>query len=165
REDLYYRLNVINVTLPPLRERREDIPLLSEFFMEKACKKSGRERPRIDNQTLYQLYNYDWPGNVRELENEVERLCALAGDAVTSELLSPPILGAADRGRGPRMNGTLKEMISDATEELERQLLERSLLENEWNKSRTAKALGVSRPTLDQKIEKYGIQRPPKKKA
>ncbi len=164
REDLYYRLNVINVTLPPLRERREDIPLLTEFFIDHICKRNERECPRIDNQALYQLYNYDWPGNVRELENEVERLCALAGEVIAPDLLSPAILGSGPRGRGPSIDGTLKEMMADATEELERQLLERSLLENDWNKSRTSKQLGVSRPTLDQKIDKYGIQRPPKKK-
>jgi len=164
REDLFYRLNVINVTLPPLRDRREDVPLLADFFIDRVCRRIERERPRVDNQTLYQLYNYDWPGNIRELENEIERLCALAGEVITPDHLSPSILGSGPRGRGPEINGTLKEMMTDATEELERQLLERSLLENEWNKSRTAKQLGVSRPTLDQKINKYEIQRPPKKK-
>lgn len=164
REDLYYRLNVINVTLPALRERREDIPLLAEFFITRVCDRIGRDKLPVESSALYQLYNYDWPGNIRELENEIERLCALAEEAITVDLLSPAIAEGKGGGRNPRLNGTLKEMITDATEELERQLLLKSLSETDWNKSRTARQLGVSRPTLDQKIDKYGIQPPPKRR-
>ncbi|MFN0057164.1 MAG: sigma 54-interacting transcriptional regulator [Planctomycetota bacterium] len=164
REDLYYRLNVINITLPPLRDRREDIPLLTEFFIERACERAGRERPKMDANTLYLLYNYDWPGNIRELENEVSRLCALADGVINRDLLSLSVLAGRGGSGALRAEGTLKERVTDAKEELERNLIEKSLSDSDWNKSRTARLLGVSRPTLDQKIEKYGIQRPEKKK-
>ncbi len=162
REDLFYRLNVINITLPPLRERREDIPLLVDHFIDKTSRKAGRERPSLDNSALYQLYSYDWPGNVRELENEIARVCTLAEEEITTELLSPVILQAKGGGRGIQPQGTLKEIVTEATEELERRVIVENLTKTTWNKSRAAKLLGVSRPTLDQKIDKYGIKKPPK---
>ena len=164
REDLYYRLNVINVTLPPLRDRREDIPLLVDFFMTKVSERMKREKPTLDSRTLYYLYHYDWPGNVRQLENEVERMVALSSEAVTPDYLSPALVtgstGRAGRGGEPTFQGTLKEQVAAATEKVERKVIADSLAENKWNKSQTARKLGISRPTLDQKIEKYGLKKP-----
>jgi serine/threonine-protein kinase PknK len=164
REDLYYRLNVINVTLPPLRERREDVPILVEHFMVKVAERMKREKPTLDSRTLYYLYHYDWPGNVRQLENEVERMVALTSDTVTPEFLSPALVtgsnGAGGRRGEPTFQGTLKEQVAVATEKVERRVIADSLAENKWNKSQTARNLGISRPTLDQKIEKYGLKRP-----
>jgi len=166
REDLYYRLNVINVTLPPLRDRREDIPLLVDHFLTRISERIGREKPPLDSRTLYYLYHYDWPGNIRQLENEVERMVALASDVITPDLLSPALVtGAAGSAGRPRRDplvgrGKLKEIVTEHAEEIERQLLGSTLAELAWNKSRTARQLGISRPTLDQKIEKYGLRKP-----
>ena len=165
REDLYYRLNVINVTLPPLRERREDIPLLVDHFMTRIAERMPREKPTLDSRTLYYLYHYDWPGNVRQLENEVNRIVALSSEVVTPDLLSPALVtGSAGSGgkvrHDPAVRGKLKEIVTESVERVERQVIEATLAENGWNKSQTARQLGISRPTLDQKIEKYGLKKP-----
>ncbi|MCI0651147.1 MAG: sigma 54-interacting transcriptional regulator [Planctomycetes bacterium] len=163
RDDLFYRLNVLNVVLPPLRDRRDDIPLLVDFFLTNISLRTGRPKPQVDGQTLYHLMQYHWPGNVRELENEIERMFALAGDVITTELLSAALLESGEpRRRSITTQGTLKEVLTSRKEELEREVIERSLEELDWNKSKTAKALGVSRPTLDQKIDKYKLKRPVK---
>lgn len=160
REDLYYRLNVLTVKLPALRERREDIPLLVDHFIDLACSRLGLERPKLDPRALYALYHSPWPGNVRQLENEVERLVALSGSVITPETISPSVLShrPGSTNREP-MRGTLRELVAEATEGLERQVLAATLQENCWNKSQTARQLGVSRPTLDQKIEKYDLKK------
>ncbi|MGE4620436.1 MAG: sigma 54-interacting transcriptional regulator, partial [Planctomycetota bacterium] len=160
REDLYYRLNVLTAHLPALRERREDIPLLVDHFIDLACSRLGLDRPKLDPRALYALYHSPWPGNVRQLENEVERLVALSGDVITPESISPSVLshrpGSTDR---EPMRGTLRELVAEATEGLERQVLAATLQENNWNKSQTSRQLGISRPTLDQKIDKYDLKR------
>jgi len=165
REDLYYRLNVINVTLPPLRDRREDIPLLVDHFMDRISDRLSREKPQLDSRTLYYLYHYDWPGNVRQLENEVERMVALANELVTPDLLSPVLVtGSGGPGGtvepGSRVVGNLKEIVAKKVEEVERKQILLALNEYDWNKSKTARELGISRPTLDQKIEKYRLKKP-----
>ena len=91
RSDLFYRINVITIELPPLRERKEDIPLLVEHFLQRGAKKIGRKK-RISPRALEYLMEYDWPGNVRELENEIERAMVLAEDVITPDVLSPSIL-------------------------------------------------------------------------
>jgi two-component system response regulator HupR/HoxA len=157
REDLYYRLNVIKLTVPPLRERKEDIPLLVEHFLAKFAKESG-QRKDMDKGTLERLLNHEWPGNVRELENEVERLCVLAGSDV---IIGPEILSqhiqdnAKNKYPGYRVNGRLK----DALEELEKQMIREGLERTRWNKSRLAKELGISRAGLIMKVEKYGLDK------
>ena len=162
REDLYYRLNVLTVQLPALRERREDIPLLVDHFIDEVCSRHDRDRPKMDPRTLYALYHSPWPGNVRQLENEIERLVALSEDVIVPETISPSVLShgpkAGSENREP-MRGTLRELVAEATEGLERQVIAAILEENSWNKSKTARQLGVSRPTLDQKIEKYRLKR------
>lgn len=166
REDLYYRLNVFNIALPPLRERREDIPLLVDHFIDKVCSRTGRDRPEVDRRSLYYLFHSPWPGNVRQLENEIERLVALAEGSVTPDLLSPSVVSSvqgAPQNSQQSPSGNLKEMVGEATEELERRVLGTVLDQNRWNKSQTARQLGISRPTLDQKIDKYGMKRPDKR--
>ncbi|MDE0959317.1 MAG: sigma 54-interacting transcriptional regulator [Planctomycetota bacterium] len=162
REDLYYRLNVLTVQLPALRERREDIPLLVDHFIDEVCSRHDRERPKMDPRTLYALYHSPWPGNVRQLENEIERLVALSEGVIVPETISPSVLShgpTAGSGNREPMRGTLRELVAEATEGLERQVISATLEENSWNKSQTARQLGVSRPTLDQKIEKYQLKR------
>ena len=158
REDLYYRLNVINIRVPPLRERKEDIPLLAEFFLTKSAEK-GAPKKILTKRALEKLYDYPWPGNVRELQNEMERVVVLSGseNKITADMLSPKILEIADKGKvqGARVHGKLK----DALEELERELIKEGLRRTGWNKSKLAKELGISRAGLIMKVEKYGLDK------
>jgi transcriptional regulator with PAS, ATPase and Fis domain len=157
REDLYYRLNVININVPPLRERKEDIPFLSEFFLNRTAEQHGKKI--LTKRALEKLYDYAWPGNVRELQNELERVVVLAGpeDKISAEMLSPKILEMADKGKvqGARLHGKLK----DALEDLERDLIRDGLRRTGWNKSKLAKELGISRAGLIMKVEKYGLDK------
>ena len=157
REDLFYRLNVINLVVPPLRERKEDIKILSEHFLNKYAKESGDQKS-LQSSTLERLMNHEWPGNVRELENEIERLCVLSGPdkEIGFELLSQHIQASArNKYPGYRVNGRLK----DALEELEKEMILDGLERTRWNKSRLAKELGISRAGLIMKVEKYGLDK------
>ncbi len=159
REDLYYRLNVINIRVPPLRERKEDIPLLAEFFLQKASEANGGSKRMLTKRALEKLYDYAWPGNVRELQNEMERLVVLAGEEtkILPEMMSPKILEAGERSKvqGARLQGKLK----DALEDLEREMIKEGLRRTGWNKSKLAKELGISRAGLIMKVEKYGLDK------
>ncbi|SMF69973.1 sigma-54 interaction domain-containing protein [Pseudobacteriovorax antillogorgiicola] len=158
REDLYYRLNVINVTVPMLKDRKEDIVLLADHFLEKFAKNSGTPKKKISKSCLEKLMDHDWPGNVRELENEVERLCVLAGDSLdlNDDFLSPRIKENANKKYpGLRVNGNLK----DSLESLEKQMILDGLERTGWNKSRLAKELGISRAGLITKVNKYGLEK------
>lgn len=156
REDLYYRLNVINISVPPLRERKEDIPVLAEFFLNKTSDTHGKKI--LTKRALEKLYDFAWPGNVRELQNEIERVVVLAGteSKITAEMLSPKILESTEqKAQGARLHGKLK----DALEELERDLIREGLRRTGWNKSKLAKELGISRAGLIMKVEKYDLDK------
>ncbi|MBC7467331.1 MAG: sigma 54-interacting transcriptional regulator [Bdellovibrio sp.] len=159
REDLYYRLNVINIRVPPLRERKEDIPLLVEYFLVKSAESNNKPKKSLMGRAVEKLYDYPWPGNVRELQNEIERLCVLAGDEqkIGHEILSPKILelGEKNKVQGSRLHGKLK----DALEDLEREMIKEGLRRTGWNKSKLAKELGISRAGLIMKVEKYGLDK------
>lgn len=159
RQDLYYRLNVINVHVPKLAERREDIVLLGDHFLAKSAKEKGMEPKVLTKRALEKLYDYGWPGNIRELENEMERVTVLAGDEtkITPEMLSPRIRDAVEKpkSQGSRLSGKLK----DALEELEKDMIREGLRRTGWNKSRLAKELGISRAGLIMKVEKYGLDK------
>lgn len=159
RQDLYYRLNVINVTVPPLRDRKEDIVLLSEHFLAKSAKEKQIEPRQITKRALEKLYDYTWPGNIRELENEMERVTVLAGSEsrITPEMLSPRIRDSVEKpkAQGARLSGKLK----DALEELEKDMIREGLRRTGWNKSKLAKELGISRAGLIMKVEKYGLDK------
>jgi transcriptional regulator with PAS, ATPase and Fis domain len=159
REDLYYRLNVINVHVPPLRDRKEDLVLLADHFLAKSAKDKGIEARILTKRAIEKMYDYHWPGNIRELENEMERVTVLAGSEtrITAEMLSPRIREASDRPKvqGSRLSGKLK----DALEELERDMIREGLRRTGWNKSRLAKELGISRAGLIMKVEKYGLDK------
>lgn len=159
REDLYYRLNVINIRVPPLRERKEDIPLLVEYFLGKSAESNNKPKKSLMGRAVEKLYDYPWPGNVRELQNEIERLCVLAGDEqkIGHEILSPKILelGEKNKVQGSRLHGKLK----DALEDLEREMIKEGLRRTGWNKSKLAKELGISRAGLIMKVEKYGLDK------
>lgn len=158
REDLYYRLNVINVVVPPLKDRKEDIVLLVDFFLDRYARITSTTKKQLTKECLNRLMDHDWPGNVRELENEVERLCVLAGDYgnIADDFLSPRIKEAsAKKYPGLRVNGNLK----DSLESLEKQMILDGLERTGWNKSRLAKELGISRAGLITKVNKYGLEK------
>lgn len=159
REDLYYRLNVINIRVPPLRERKEDIPVLVDFFLGKVAEATAKPKKQLMGRAVEKLYDYAWPGNVRELQNEIERLCVLSGDdpKIGHEILSPKILEVGEKAKiqGSRLQGKLK----DALEDLEREMIKEGLRRTGWNKSKLAKELGISRAGLIMKVEKYGLDK------
>jgi transcriptional regulator with PAS, ATPase and Fis domain len=159
REDLYYRINVINLVVPPLRERKEDIPILIDHFLNKTCKEKHMALKAFGSRTMEKVFDYPWPGNIRELENEVERLIVLSGEdiKIPAELLSPRIRDFGDQNKvqGVRVAGKLK----DSLEELEKQMIREGLKRTNWNKSRLAKELGISRAGLIMKVEKYKLDK------
>jgi two-component system, NtrC family, response regulator HydG len=153
REDLFYRLNVIEVALPPLRERREDIPALAEHFAARAATKLGRDL-RLAPETVERLLRYPWPGNVRELENAMERAVILArGRAVTPDDLPPHVAAGLNLGPSP----TLPRQATLA--EAERDLILQTLERFGRNHSAAAEALGIGRTTLWRKLKEYEIDR------
>ncbi len=145
REDLYYRLNVITITMPPLRERRSDIPVLVDHFLKKIAEKHNQKPKRISSEVMKTLAQYHWPGNVRELENTVERAVVLAGDNIISQsdLLIPQVEDSKTKTRN------LKEQ--------EKEIVLRTLEECEGNKTRTAEILGVSLRWLHYKLSEWNI--------
>ncbi len=156
REDLYYRLKVFPLRVPPLRERRDDIPLLASFFLKRTTAELGKPVAGFSQQAGELLQSYDWPGNVRELQNEVQRLVIQvdAGAFITPELLSPRVRqveGMLDKVRPSK--GTLKEMM----DQVERWLLIESLREHKGNKTASAKTLGITREGLHKKLRQFGL--------
>jgi len=159
REDLYYRIAVLSVKLPALRDRREDVPLLADHLLAKAAREAGREAPIVPHEVTACLAAHEWPGNVRELENEMRRLVVLAQEQVTLEHLSPAVReGRKATGQPqetPAAPGTGD--IRTAVADLEKRTIEATLAEMEGNKSQAARALGISRFALQRKLEKYGL--------
>jgi len=159
REDLYYRINVINLVVPSLRDRKEDIPLLVDHFVARGCKEKGVALKQFAKRAIEKIYDYPWPGNIRELENEVERVLVLSGDEqrISVELLSQRIRdwGESAKVQGVRVAGRLK----DAIDELEKTMIKEGLKRTNWNKSRLAKELGISRAGLIMKVDKYGLDK------
>ena len=152
REDLYYRLNVVAIRVPPLRERREDIESLLEFFLGRACKEGGVQQKEFSSAALKILTAHNWPGNIRELQNEVKRLVALADDVIGPELLEHL------RGGGGLSSPTNRATLAGQTlKEIERQAIVETLKMTGSNKAETAKRLGISRRALYDKIAKYKI--------
>ncbi len=156
REDLFYRLNVFPLRVPPLRERREDIPLLAEHFLARYGAELGKEAAGFSQQAMELLQAYGWPGNIRELQNEVQRIVIQidAGAFLTPEMLSPRIRQIetlVERVRPAK--GTLKEMM----DQLERWLVIEALRENDNNKTAAAKTLGITREGLHKKLRGFGL--------
>jgi two-component system, NtrC family, response regulator HupR/HoxA len=158
REDLYYRINVINIISPPLRERRDDIALLIEHFLKRHTKGQRQRGKRLSDRCIERLTEYSWPGNVRELENEIERLVVLAGDepVITDSLLSPricakPAVGTPAAPAGPHS-------LPEAVRALERRMIYEALSRNRWNKTRAAGELQISRRNLIRLVQKYDLE-------
>jgi len=156
REDLYYRLQVMNLEVPPLRERKEDIPLLLDYFINKFNTELGKNIRKADEQTLAALCRYDWPGNVRQLENVIERAYNLAdGDTLTLDTL--PIYLSKSYPFNRSGNGT-GVSLHQAKDEMEKASIENALRQAGGNKSRAAQLLGITRTSLYQKIKKYNLK-------
>ena len=160
REDLYYRLNVIPFHVPPLRERKEDIPNLATHFLEYFCSKECRDTKVLDEDAILAITQYSWPGNVRELKNLIERLVIMSpGNTITRNQLPQSICDKKDSSE--RDQGTLNVAATtfrSAKEEFEREFLIQKLQENDWNISRTAEAIEVERSNLHRKIKTYKIE-------
>jgi len=154
REDLFYRLNVVRVVLPPLRERREDIPLLVDHFLRKHAAELGRQPPRIARATLQRLTSYRWPGNVRELENEILRAATLGGELLTVDDLSPHIAAGEPDGAS---EGDDDLGLRRRVERLERTLVSEALQRTGGNQSHAARLLGLSRFGLQKKMQRYKL--------
>ena len=158
REDLYYRLNVVPLRVPPLRERREDIPLLVEHFVRKTSRECRRDVRGVSAGALEVLTRYDWPGNVRELENVIYRAVVLARNPVI-QLQDVP-LDVAIPETGARLAEDTGPPLRDAMGQFERQYILRVLERVGWNVSRAARDLGVHRNTILAKLSAWGLQRP-----
>jgi two-component system nitrogen regulation response regulator NtrX len=157
REDLFYRLNVVPIAIPPLRARREDIVLLVERFVAELSQLDGLPRKKFHQEALSVLQARDWPGNVRELRNAVERLIILtAGDTVTAADVRRIVREAADSPIGDLAGCQTFESFKL---EAEKAFLVAKLAENDWNVSETARKLEMPRSNLYKKIEKYGLSR------
>ena len=155
REDLYYRLNVFPIHIPPLRERREDIPLLVEHFISRATVDLRLAKPELSDDVTALLISHDWPGNIRELQNVVERMVLMSdGKVIDVSILPPEIAGAhaqaGDDAGDSSLWGYEKAMIIKA------------LKNNNWNQTRAAKELGISRDNLRYRVKKYEIKKPPR---
>jgi len=153
RQDLFFRINVFSVTIPPLRERRDDIPPLAEFFLRHFSRKLNRETGSLSDAALRKLFDYSWPGNVRELQNEIERLVLLAENTepIGTDLLSDNVRNSGPRsGSACRSDGDLKTAIR----ELEDAMIREAMARHDGNKSHVARALGISRQSLLEKLQR-----------
>jgi DNA-binding NtrC family response regulator len=151
REDLFFRLNVIPLRVPPLRERREDIPLLAQAFVEAACHENGFAEKSIEPAAMDRMCAWSWPGNVRELKNSVERAVIFSAGAI-----GPSDLPDELRGASASEAVTLREF----RDQVERDFILRKLEQHAWNVSRTAEALGIERTNLHRKLRALGLQKP-----
>jgi Nif-specific regulatory protein len=157
REDLFYRIQVFPIVIPPLRERKEDIPLLAAHFLEEHAARLDRPVARLTPAALERLVQFDWPGNVRELQNEIERALTLAGDdgEITEVYLSERIKQFADYD-GP--SKAVPATIQEATARMERKMVEDALRKSGGNRSQAARILGLTRQGLLNKIRRYEIE-------
>jgi DNA-binding NtrC family response regulator len=160
REDLYYRLNVINIQTPPLRERKEDIPMLAEFFAKKYCEENGKPVYRVSSEAMKLLMDYHWPGNVRELENVIERAVVLSqGEMIGRDLLPESLISPSSRFANLSTFGMSKESsLFDVIDAFERRVIIEMLEQTGWNQTDAADNFRIPLSTLNQKIKRHGIE-------
>ena len=153
RQDLFFRLNVFSVTIPPLRARRADIKVLARHFLQQACSRIGKVPVELGEATLGLLHQYEWPGNVRELENEMERLAILCpgGHEIKHSQLAERILYFSRNRLDGQPDSSLKEKLLD----LEKRLILEALNAHGNNRSQAARTLGITRQTIISKLKKY----------
>ena len=152
RADLYYRLNVVTIFIPPLRERKEDIIELCQHFLNQFRSRYGRELPQISPEHLASFYDYDWPGNVRELRNMVDRISLGMWSG----------LGSAQQETSDSLNVSSEQLLQRKIAQFEAKVIESELLKHHGNMKKTYESLGISRKSLYDKIQKYNIQKPDK---
>jgi transcriptional regulator with PAS, ATPase and Fis domain len=159
REDLFYRLNVIVIEMPPLRRREGDLPLLIRYFIERQKTKRNTRFEGVSASALKIMESYAWPGNVRELENVIERILTLNDDVlIQPEYLPEELTGKRELGLNVDYSTSAVLPQKSVLESMEKEMIARVLQESEFNKKQAAARLGISRPTLYQKIKKYGIE-------
>jgi len=159
REDFYYRLNVFSIEVQPLRNRRDDIPVLVDHFVRKFSIEMGREIAELDDDVFGIFLHYPWPGNVRELENVIERALVLAEDnRITRDVLPAELLVEADQAPPPPVESKAAESLIERKDRLEMELIKGALDRFRWNKTKAAEHLGLKRTTLQYKIKKYGLE-------
>ena len=152
RRDLYYRLNVFPIHIPPLRERKTDILLLADYFVEKYSRKHAKGIRRISTPAIDMLMAYHWPGNVRELENCIERAALMSNDDVIHGHHLPPSLQTAEFS-GTTPSGSLQETL----EKVERELIVEALKSSRGNRAKAARMLGITERVMGLRVEKHGI--------
>jgi len=158
REDLYYRLNVVPITMPPLRERKEDIPPLADHFLAVYREKNRKPLKSISGKALDLLVRYDWPGNIRELENSIERAVIMAREEMITPVDFPPQIQRLSE-EGEKEGSAIPYGMSLG--EMERGLIVKTLAEMGGNRTRAAEILGINRRTLQNKLKEYGLNAPP----
>ncbi len=151
REDLYYRLNVFPINLPPLRQRREDIPALVEHFVGISATDLGCKRPTVGDEAMAHLAGYNWPGNIRELQNIIERAVLLADGGIMTTAHLPREVAGDEAPKDAKAESSLSGY--------EKALIIKALRENGWNQSKAARALGISRDNLRYRVKKYDIEK------
>jgi len=155
REDLYYRLNVISFTLPPLRNRRADIPLLVKAFMDEIAKENGKTINSITRRAMSQLTSYHWPGNIREIRNCIERIVVFArGEEIDVDVLPDHLRPREGREAGFQFSAPMGQTLDS----IEMKYIQETLMEVEGNRTRAAEILGISRRTLQRKLKDLGIE-------
>ncbi|RJQ16682.1 MAG: sigma-54-dependent Fis family transcriptional regulator [Nitrospiraceae bacterium] len=153
REDLYFRLSVVPIHVPPLRERKDDIPLLVEYFLKNFAAQYGRKTKKISKSSLDALINYDWPGNVRELKNTIERFVIMN----TSDVIDVKVVPSF---RVTKTDYAGFKTLREAREQFEKDFIMKKLQENNWNVSKTAEELDIERSNLHRKMKSLGIETP-----
>jgi transcriptional regulator with GAF, ATPase, and Fis domain len=154
REDLFFRLVVVRIRIPPLRERPDDLPVLVDHFLKMYCEEMGMALKTLESGALDRLAKYPWPGNVRELSNEIRRAVALSGERIAVESLSERVRNAPT---GPSFDWDVQRPLKEVVEEVEKTMIARELTRQDGNKTRAAEVLGLSRLGLRNKIERYGL--------
>jgi two-component system C4-dicarboxylate transport response regulator DctD len=155
REDFYHRIVVLMMTVPPLRERTEDIPLLTSHFLKVAAEQNGIPVPNIPEETLGQMLRHEWPGNVRELKHAVQRMVITSQDGVAGPFAPDESFASSRLLSLPASPG----LLHDELERTERTVIEMALREQRGEVSATAQALGISRRALYERMKKYGLDR------
>ena len=159
RQDLFYRINVINLELPSLSDRTSDIPALADHFLQNVCRETGKQVEGFEANALNALQAYSWPGNVRELQNVIERAVLLGkGPRIAIEDLPESVIGGA--ATIPTVSRTGPMTLKQALETPERQIILQSLRRNNWNRNATADELGINRTTLYKKMKRLGLEDP-----
>lgn len=153
REDLFFRLNVIPINVPPLRERKSDIPLIADYFLKNFARQYGQKPKKLSRSTMRTLMEYDWPGNVRELKNKIEQLVIMNPSEVIDIKAIHPV-------KGSKSDYATFKTLREARENFEKDFIMKKLQENNWNVSKTAEELEIERSNLHRKIKALGIETP-----